>query len=304
MARVSKDKRYNGEYEGIEGGKDDETRNTDKSMELDKKMLKGKIKTIKEEENVVEEITKLQKKYQIQTNIKIEEEGMQGSRIKNTSTQYEDKNKEQSKGKEQTNKKEKKPESLTRSNKQCRDRYSMRRNKTVNVRKRIQKRKRSMKNKSLYKNFKAICVNCQGMHGKIESIKFIIEEEDPTIMCLLETLEKDNEDQKEESKRMWQWLNEMGYEKVCNNRKERDGGGIMVLIKNKLNNVTVVTEKVREPYEGIWLLTDNGRIKLKMGFIYGPQESRTKSKQIDDIYKHISREIDSAEENNQRILAT
>ena len=54
--------------------------------------------------------------------------------------------------------------------------------------------------------------------------------------------------------------------------------------------------------EMVWIKIDNGKINIKVGVIYMPQESRTKLDILKDIYAEIEKEIKDAAENGFSLL--
>ena len=62
------------------------------------------------------------------------------------------------------------------------------------------KKKRRKKSKQLYKNFKIYYVNIRGIKSKLESLKQIINEQNPTVIAITETNLKENDDVESELK--------------------------------------------------------------------------------------------------------
>eukprot|EP00794_Sanderia_malayensis_P004143 gene4143-4696_t len=145
------------------------------------------------------------------------------------------------------------------------------------------KTKRQKKNKKFYTNFRLYYVNCRGVKSKIESLKEIIEEEKPTVICLTEThiAEEDS-------------IHLEGYHVEHLNRNS-DGGGLIMAIKEELKGSSVIIEKIIEKDESMWMVINNNRIKVRIGLIYGPQESRTTTKEIETMYKRIEKQIIEAQ---------
>ena len=54
--------------------------------------------------------------------------------------------------------------------------------------------------------------------------------------------------------------------------------------------------------ESLWVLLDNGKVKVRVGVIYAPQETRTKKEIINNMYKEIEHQINTAKKNNQNAL--
>ena len=67
--------------------------------------------------------------------------------------------------------------------------------------------------------------------------------------------------------------------------RDDEGGGVILAVKRSLSNIAVCT-----------------KIKIKIGVIYMPQESRTKLDTLKEIYQAIEREIEEAAENGFSLL--
>ena len=118
----------------------------------------------------------------------------------------------------------------------------------------------------------------------------IIKEEDPTMVVMVETKLNENAKQTIE-----------GYKTIAMNRNE-DGGGLMIAIKNELANVVVVLEEIETPAEMMWLLLSNTKVNVRIGVVYAPQESRTKAKDLKEMYKYIQKQIEEAKRHKQKVL--
>ena len=122
--------------------------------------------------------------------------------------------------------------------------------------------------------FKILMNNVRGYKTKENMIKKIIEEEEPVIMGIVETKLKKGEN-----------IDIPGYIPARVDRVE-DGGGVMMLYKENLKGKLVSTAEYRiNQSEMLWQKLDIGSIKMKMGLIYMPQESRTKVDKLREIYK-------------------
>ena len=87
------------------------------------------------------------------------------------------------------------------------------------------KRKRIRKGqpiKNKLKNFVVLYLNIRGIQSKIKSLNNIAEEIQPTIICITETHLMDEED-----------LQIDGYKNLRNDR-DRDGGGVLIAVQEKL----------------------------------------------------------------------
>ena len=105
-------------------------------------------------------------------------------------------------------------------------------------------------------------LNIRGLKSKFESLLDKIEEVEPTIVCVTETHLLETEKIEIE-----------GY-KVYRNDRDNYGGGILVGVKDPLKNICTVVKKSSKK-EALWIVLDNTKVKLRIGIIYAPQESRT-----------------------------
>ena len=92
-----------------------------------------------------------------------------------------------------------------------------------------------------------------------------------------------------------------GYSLFRNDR-DKDGGGIVVGVRNEIKNIVVEVHRSTEMYESLWVVIDNGRFKARIGVVYFPQEKTLKVKEISDIYKLIRKEIKDAREKDQSVI--
>ena len=84
-------------------------------------------------------------------------------------------------------------------------------------------------------------------------------------------------------------MNLQGYRIMRNDRSEY-GGGIMFAYKERLENIVLELEQVTEHYEGIWVELNNGIGKLRLGVVYFPQETESKTK-IEKAYHALQESI-------------
>lgn len=145
--------------------------------------------------------------------------------------------------------------------------------------------RRSWKNKNIYKSFIIYYVNIRGIKSKIESLEEIIETVQPTVVCLVET--HLNTEEK---------VQIPGYKVYCNNRT-RDGGGILVAVKESLSSVIVEVKREMCEYETLWLKLDNTRQCIRLGVVYAPQEAKSK-----EIYTSLEKEVKEAENRQENLI--
>ena len=112
-------------------------------------------------------------------------------------------------------------------------------NKTQNKDTKRKKVRRSKKIKNELKQFKIIYQNIRGMKSKVDSLTELVEDQKPTIVCLVEThLEKEE-------------VAIPGYETIYRNDKTASSGGILVAVKGNRKIVTMQTHKQEQVGEGL-----------------------------------------------------
>ena len=157
------------------------------------------------------------------------------------------------------------------------------------------RRRRSKPIQNKLKNCKTMFLNIRGLKSKLSAVNELLETENPTMMCLVETHLKKEDD-----------IGFDGYTLFRNERESKDGGGILVAIKNELKNVAVEVEQEKENGESIWFVVDNKYKRwgtaIRFGVIYAPQESRTKLPEYKQMYKKIEEQVRIGKEKNQKIV--
>ena len=152
------------------------------------------------------------------------------------------------------------------------------------------KTRRGKVRRNTFKGFKIMYNNVNGIKSKMTSLERIIEEENPTIIGITETKLGEIES-----------LNLEGYEIRRVDRKS-GGGGVMIAYKQCLKNVVVVVREEKGAEEMLWVKIDNGKVKLRIGIVYMPQEKDTKVPEIKAIYKKVEEEIEKAKANKEKVI--
>ncbi len=148
-----------------------------------------------------------------------------------------------------------------------------------------------MSRRNCYKKCKIMMNNVRGYKSKKAIIERIIEEENPSIIALIETNLVEGEQ-----------LLIPGYEVIRVDREEK-GGGVLLAYKNMLEHIVVCTREYRKyDCEMLWATLNNSKFKMKIGVVYMPQESRTKLNILKEIYEEIEKEIIEAKEKGYSIL--
>ena len=113
----------------------------------------------------------------------------------------------------------------------------------------------------------------------------------PTVVAITEThLEEDTS------------LELRGYCKPFRNDRNKDGGGILIAVREELGNIAVEVSQTKEVYESLWITIDNEKVKLKIGVVYFPQENTVTIKDLSNIYKLIEKEIKEGKEKDQSVI--
>ena len=97
----------------------------------------------------------------------------------------------------------------------------------------------------MFQKFKIYYDNIRGIKSKISSLEEIVEMINPTIICLTETNLRQEDEIKIE-----------GY-KIYRNDREKEGGGVLIAIKNELEKMTIETERINNIEETLWIKIDN-----------------------------------------------
>ena len=105
------------------------------------------------------------------------------------------------------------------------------------------KGRRGRRNKTQLKKLKIWYQNVRGIKSKLISIERIINEIDPTIICMVETHLGDDDE-----------ISIPGY-KIERNDRNKDGGGCLIAYKEEVKNL--VTEITKKETEAIWLKIGN-----------------------------------------------
>ena len=164
------------------------------------------------------------------------------------------------------------------------------RNKRSGNRPKKKKTKRPKPIKNQLKGFTLYYLNIRDIATKKSSLQEILNKEKPSVIAIAETwLEEDEVFELE------------GYE-IFRNDRNKDGGGVLIAVKNVLANITVEVSKTKEIYESLWVVINNGRVKIKLGAVYLPQEKPLNDKELNDVYKLIKTEIQQGKEKDQCVI--
>ena len=157
------------------------------------------------------------------------------------------------------------------------------------------KTKRKKGSKELYKNFSIYYSNIRGIKSKIKSLKQIIEEKQPTVICIAETHLKESDQ-----------IMFKGYSKPFRNDRSagKGGGGVLIAVKEKLRGVTIEVDRVNDTEETLWVLIKNRKTKLRVGIVYAPQETRTGKDELVKMYERIEKSVNIGRQQDENIIIT
>ena len=126
--------------------------------------------------------------------------------------------------------------------------------------------------------------NCRGIKGKMVSLKEIVEKESPDIIVLNETMYKNNEETKLKA-----------YKSYTNNRENRSGGGIEIMVRNCVQNRTVKVSEGNEDIEELTVRTETRKRALNIISLYGKIEGRESKDKINNQFSHLEELIQHIE---------
>ena len=150
------------------------------------------------------------------------------------------------------------------------------------------KRTRIRKNK----NLTIAVININGAKGKMKSLESLLEAEKIQIALITET--KLREKQK---------INIKGYKWIGKNRKQKDGGGVGILIAKNIEK-HVLEDNTGEEYEDLeskWIKLESRPKNISIGVFYGPQENE-KVEKTKEIFEKLENQITQKLTENELII--
>ncbi len=162
------------------------------------------------------------------------------------------------------------------------------RNEEPNKRRPKKKRPRNRKNKEI----NIACINVRGAKGKMRSMQSLVEAENLHITLITETMFKGDEK-----------YNIKGQKWVGRNRKNKTGGGVGILVSEKIsNNTTEVTDiEEDEDLETTWVKIDTRPDDVYIGVFYGPQENNP-IENTRKIYNKLETQIKQLQKRGEVII--
>ena len=132
-------------------------------------------------------------------------------------------------------------------------------------------------------------MNMRDLKSKRASFEEIIKELNPTVIAITEAwIDKDYD------------LEIDGYAKpIFRNNRNKDGGGIVLAVREELKNITVEVKQTKEYVESLWIVINNNRVKLRIGVVYFPQEQEQK---LEEIYGVLSEQVQESGKRDESIM--
>ena len=130
--------------------------------------------------------------------------------------------------------------------------------------------------------------NCRGIKGKKDSLKEIVEKINPDIIVLNETMYKKNER-----------TNIRAYSAYTNNREEKNGGGIEILVRKSIENKTLKISEGSPGIEELTIRTETKNRTLNIISLYGKIEGREKKENIQKQFSHLNELIKGIENSGE-----
>ena len=150
------------------------------------------------------------------------------------------------------------------------------------------KRTRIRKNK----NLTIAVININGVKGKIKSLESLLEAEKIQVALITETKLKEK-----------QKINIKGYKWIGKNRKQKDGGGVGILITKNIEK-HVLEDNTGEEYEDLeskWIKLESRPKNISIGVFYGPQENE-KVEKTKEIFEKLENQITQKLTENELII--
>ena len=151
------------------------------------------------------------------------------------------------------------------------------------------RRPRTRKNKEIT----IASINVRGLKGKIRSLESLLKTEDIEIALITETMLKKGDQ-----------ISIKGYRWTERPRPNNKGGGVGILIAEKITNITSDDNKCEEheQLETKWIRLESRPKNIAIGVFYGPQENE-KIEKVQEIYTALNNQINQQTEDNEVIIA-
>ena len=71
-------------------------------------------------------------------------------------------------------------------------------------------------------------------------------------------------------------------------RNDRNGGGVLIALKDVLKGIMVEESNSKRKEESICLSLTNNKTKIKIGIVYNPQENKTTKDELEEVYVKLN----------------
>ena len=130
--------------------------------------------------------------------------------------------------------------------------------------------------------------NCRGIKKKTDSFKEIVEKINPDIIVLNETMYKN-----------YERSNIKAYKSYTRNREGKSGGGIEILVRNSIENRTVIISEGCSEIEELTIRTESKKRTLNIISLYGKNEGRVSNENIKKQFSHLEELIERIENSGE-----
>ena len=130
--------------------------------------------------------------------------------------------------------------------------------------------------------------NCRGIKGKTDSLKEIVENINPDIIILNETMYKHNQESDIKT-----------YKSYTNNREEKSGGGIEILVRKNIENRTIKISEGTPHIEELTVRTESKKRIINIISLYGKIEGRESKENIRKQFSHLEELIKRIENSGE-----
>ena len=130
--------------------------------------------------------------------------------------------------------------------------------------------------------------NCRGIKGKKDSFKEVVEKINPDVIILNETMYRNNEK-----------TNIQAYKSYTNNREEKSGGGIEILVRKNIENKTIKISEGTPGIEELTVRTESKKRIINIISLYGKTEGRETKENIKKQFSHLEELIKRIESSGE-----
>ena len=92
---------------------------------------------------------------------------------------------------------------------------------------------------------------------------------------------------------------EMNNHKIIHKNNKKGKGGLAIGIRKDIAHLTKEIMYTVKEYESMWVILSNNKIKLRIGLIYAPQESKVNKFVINNMYQEIKEQKLEADKNKE-----